>query len=404
MSGLDGAGPECDEQRVLMFPRRKAGEQDGRGDLQAQPKRGRQPVAIDLTAVRSHFALPQQQAAQELGISLTSLKQVCRKLGLSRWPYRRASRPRGEKSHARQQHESGGSSERERDQAAEGSHGRLQIDCPVAAAASDGAPYFPLMLQSCSGPLSAKAPVKQAATISQFSLAAALSCPESAFLPDRMPQPRPCMSMQPLPLVAPHATLPAISDVAVSLGVDRGSDGCHYVTCQARTGTLSSSAHGSVPLADLSIVQTVLPSLNQVFCSSASASSVHSSCNGANTRPTASTAGSGEGISRLIAAASDAAGLRVVKDLRVGCESRDASYSSLISAGGRLQIRNASASPFSGSSADSADTEVRCFRVPQPAHDTTDLLENCPDAQAALQSLLLLQRVLAFICSPFFLL
>ena len=59
---------------------------------EVRPRRGRQPVAIDLAAVRSKFALPQQQAAQQLGISLTSLKQVCRKLGLTRWPYRRASR------------------------------------------------------------------------------------------------------------------------------------------------------------------------------------------------------------------------------------------------------------------------------------------------------------------------
>eukprot|EP00960_Hanusia_phi_P040179 754287-Hanusia_phi.AAC.2 len=35
------------------------------------------------------FNKPQQQAAQILGISLTSLKSACRYLGISRWPYRR---------------------------------------------------------------------------------------------------------------------------------------------------------------------------------------------------------------------------------------------------------------------------------------------------------------------------
>lgn len=81
----------CDSKHVLMFPRRRAGVEQGDG-AEVRPRRGRQPVAIDLAAVRSKFALPQQQAAQQLGISLTSLKQACRKLGLTRWPYRRASR------------------------------------------------------------------------------------------------------------------------------------------------------------------------------------------------------------------------------------------------------------------------------------------------------------------------
>ena len=48
-------------------------------------------MALDLAAMQDKFTLPQEEAARELGISLTSLKQVCRKLGLKRWPYRPAS-------------------------------------------------------------------------------------------------------------------------------------------------------------------------------------------------------------------------------------------------------------------------------------------------------------------------
>ncbi|EKX30977.1 hypothetical protein GUITHDRAFT_122818 [Guillardia theta CCMP2712] len=39
--------------------------------------------------IRSLFYLKQEDAAVQLGISLTSLKTACRKLGISRWPYSR---------------------------------------------------------------------------------------------------------------------------------------------------------------------------------------------------------------------------------------------------------------------------------------------------------------------------
>lgn len=52
-------------------------------------------MALDLATVQRKFGLPQQDAAKELGISLTSLKQVCRKLGISRWPYYRLAKHGG---------------------------------------------------------------------------------------------------------------------------------------------------------------------------------------------------------------------------------------------------------------------------------------------------------------------
>jgi len=58
--------------------------------MHAPTARGRPPVKVDLAALQTMFDRPQPAAAHSLGISLTSLKLVCRRLGLSRWPYKRA--------------------------------------------------------------------------------------------------------------------------------------------------------------------------------------------------------------------------------------------------------------------------------------------------------------------------
>ena len=78
------------EAIVRMFPRRK---RDGK-DTDTMPCRGRQPMALNLEAVQAKFNLPQQEAASALGISVTSLKQVCRKLGVTKWPYHRFVKPK----------------------------------------------------------------------------------------------------------------------------------------------------------------------------------------------------------------------------------------------------------------------------------------------------------------------
>ena len=52
-------------------------------------RRGRPPVEVDSSKIRALFVVPQPIAAKTLGISLTALKQLCRKMGVSRWPYRR---------------------------------------------------------------------------------------------------------------------------------------------------------------------------------------------------------------------------------------------------------------------------------------------------------------------------
>jgi hypothetical protein len=56
-------------------------------------KKGRPPTTVDLVKLRGLLNVPLPSAAMELGISLTTLKQVCRKIGIKRWPYRRPGRP-----------------------------------------------------------------------------------------------------------------------------------------------------------------------------------------------------------------------------------------------------------------------------------------------------------------------
>jgi len=86
---------------VRIFPRRKAGE-----STSACPEKGREPLKFDVNSIQPLFALAQKDAARALGISLTALKKVCRKLGIHSWVQvrdvrahaaspRRAPTPRG---------------------------------------------------------------------------------------------------------------------------------------------------------------------------------------------------------------------------------------------------------------------------------------------------------------------
>ena len=80
---LTVAAPKTGSKRVHLFPRRKA------GDKRSVNVRGRAPLQVDEHAVASLFGLPQGEAAQKLGVSITAMKQLCRKLGIERWPYTR---------------------------------------------------------------------------------------------------------------------------------------------------------------------------------------------------------------------------------------------------------------------------------------------------------------------------
>ena len=75
---------------VRIFPRQKLG--DGRTASEPERLRGRRPLLVSRQMVEAKFQLKQKDAAIEFGISLTAFKQVCRKLGVDRWPYRRPNR------------------------------------------------------------------------------------------------------------------------------------------------------------------------------------------------------------------------------------------------------------------------------------------------------------------------
>lgn len=67
---------------VRLFPRRKLIG----GEI---PEKGRAPLKVDMADIQALFGRPQSDAAKDIGISLTALKQICRKLGIQRWPYQR---------------------------------------------------------------------------------------------------------------------------------------------------------------------------------------------------------------------------------------------------------------------------------------------------------------------------
>ena len=78
------------DAQVWLFPRRKLGE-----GATPSTEKGRAPLKVGIESIQPLFGLPQKDAAKALGISLTALKQVCRKLGVVRWPYWRKKKEKG---------------------------------------------------------------------------------------------------------------------------------------------------------------------------------------------------------------------------------------------------------------------------------------------------------------------
>ena len=76
--------------QVWLFPRRKNGQ-----GASTSTEKGRPPLKVGIESIQPLFGLPQKDAAKALGISLTALKQVCRKLGVVRWPYWRKKKDKG---------------------------------------------------------------------------------------------------------------------------------------------------------------------------------------------------------------------------------------------------------------------------------------------------------------------
>ncbi|CAM9667965.1 unnamed protein product, partial [Hapterophycus canaliculatus] len=47
-----------------------------------------EPSGITIEILQQHFHQPLMAVAEELGVSLTMIKRLCRKLGMPRWPFR----------------------------------------------------------------------------------------------------------------------------------------------------------------------------------------------------------------------------------------------------------------------------------------------------------------------------
>jgi len=75
---------------VRMFPRRKGND----AGSQPKPEKNRLPAEFSFATIAKHFKLPQTQAAHLMGVSITSIKLICRRLGIERWPYRRGNKRR----------------------------------------------------------------------------------------------------------------------------------------------------------------------------------------------------------------------------------------------------------------------------------------------------------------------
>lgn len=70
------------KRELVIFPRRKAGQDKRQADNEA-------PVKLTPEILDKISDIPLVAAAKKLGISKTALKNACRHLGLKRWPFRR---------------------------------------------------------------------------------------------------------------------------------------------------------------------------------------------------------------------------------------------------------------------------------------------------------------------------
>ena len=82
--------PQAKAPAVHLFPRRKAKELESE-EPPAPPKRNRNPTTFSREIIEPYLHLPLAQAAPAMGLSVSSVKRICRRLGIERWPYQRPS-------------------------------------------------------------------------------------------------------------------------------------------------------------------------------------------------------------------------------------------------------------------------------------------------------------------------
>lgn len=47
------------------------------------------PITLNAATLRAHFNMPLNDAAKRMGVCATSIKKVCRKIGIKHWPHRK---------------------------------------------------------------------------------------------------------------------------------------------------------------------------------------------------------------------------------------------------------------------------------------------------------------------------
>eukprot|EP00287_Rhodomonas_sp_CCMP768_P004945 CAMPEP_0196734394 /NCGR_PEP_ID=MMETSP1091-20130531/13145_1 /TAXON_ID=302021 /ORGANISM="Rhodomonas sp., Strain CCMP768" /LENGTH=505 /DNA_ID=CAMNT_0042077899 /DNA_START=136 /DNA_END=1653 /DNA_ORIENTATION=- len=70
---------EEDKNKHRIYTRRKAGHT-------SHGRTPKLPVELDLETISQYFSMSQQKACEELGLGLSTLKRLCRKLGIAAWP------------------------------------------------------------------------------------------------------------------------------------------------------------------------------------------------------------------------------------------------------------------------------------------------------------------------------
>ena len=60
----------------------------GLGEREGAASRGRSPLGVTLDRLRVHFDKHLKDAARDLGVGSTTLKRICRRFGINRWPAR----------------------------------------------------------------------------------------------------------------------------------------------------------------------------------------------------------------------------------------------------------------------------------------------------------------------------
>ena len=78
---------EAVETAVRLRPRRRTWDRN-------RPKH--EEVDLTVEALTALFGMRLADAARSLGVSVTTFKAVCRRLGIERWPYSRRGRARGQ--------------------------------------------------------------------------------------------------------------------------------------------------------------------------------------------------------------------------------------------------------------------------------------------------------------------